>query len=143
MRPCPPWLWSTLSSKAPRPACPGQGLPPPLWVSLGGLPTASVGGRRRQIGHLVQQRLLVPRVLRLSQPPDVGDVLLLDVPHVGDQLQGAEQPPLQSLPEIIWPCRHFQGLEGVVKHPRLVNPLVRLLRRRHPYPPGTDLAAWP
>ena len=51
---------------------------------------------------------------------------LLDVPHVGDvlaviQLQGAEQPPLQSLPEIIWPCRHLQGLEGVVKHPRLVG----------------------
>ena len=76
------------------------------------------------------------RVLCLSEPPNLGDVLLLDVPHVKDvlgviQLQGAEQPPLQSLPEIIWPCRHLQGLEGVVKHPCLVGvlgALVRLLR---------------
>ena len=35
------------------------------------------------------------------------------------------------LPEIIWPRRHLQGLEGVVKHPCLVGvlgALVRLLR---------------
>ena len=45
--------------------------------------------------HLLQQRLLVPWVLRRSEHPDVGDILLLDVPHLGDvfeviQLQGAE-----------------------------------------------------
>ena len=75
-------------------------------------------GRRRQIGHLLQQRLLVPRVLRLSEPPDVGDVLLLGHVLGVIQLQGAEQPPLQSLPEIIWPCRHRCALVRLL---RLLN----------------------
>ena len=97
--------------------------------SCGGLDGVSGifgGGRCRQIGHLLQQRLLVPRVLCLSEPPDVGDVLLLHVPRClrGHPAPGgAEQPPLQSLPEITWPCRHLQGLEGVVKHPCLIGVL--------------------
>ena len=113
--------------------------------SLPSSESRSCGGiGRRQIGHLFQQRLLVPRVLCLSEPPDVGDVLLLDVPHVGDvlgviQLQGAEQPPLQSLRS----SGHADTLKGWLSiHAWLVS-WVRLSASAWPYPPGTDLAAWP
>ena len=58
-------------------------------------PVALLGGAGAQLDHLLQQCLLVPRVLRRSEHLDVGDILLLDVPHrtyvIGViQLQGAE-----------------------------------------------------
>ena len=101
-------------------------------MALTGPSRGQLQGRCCQIGHLLQQRLLVPRVLRLSEPPDVGDVLLLNVSHVGDgssSSRGQNSPLSRGLAEMIWPCRHLQSmLVGVLG--ALVC-LLRLLNGAH------------
>ena len=67
---------------------------------------------------------------RRSEHLDVGDILLLDVPHRGDVV--GYSAPLQGLPEIIRPRRHFQELESVVEHPCLVGVLDSLVCRMEP-----------
>ena len=63
------------------PSSVGQGWSPQAGGTLG-------GGRRLQLAHLLQQCLLVPRVLRRSEHLNVRDILLLDVPP-GRMLSGS------------------------------------------------------
>ena len=96
---------------------------------------ALAGPPCRQTGHLFQQRLLVPRVLCLSEPPDVGGVLfLLMCPTLG--MLGASGPGGGAAKESdprFWrertprSARRTRAPEGTPRSPR---PLSRRSRAR-------------